>query len=405
MLSQEAVKARNRELLAADAAEHRTVFRGLPDVVSLHTTEVCNLRCVMCKRSEKLGTRHLDRATLARVCDELFPTATLAMVSGNQGEPLATDFDVVVESALRHGVKIDLVTNGTLLTPQRYAAWSEALNSVNVSLDSHVPEVYESIRVGARFAQVEAHLRGIQAVRAEHPDGVVVGLSAVVMRSNLPHLPDFVRYAARLGLDAVLFQPLRQFDKRTPEEDPMTEATAAGGGGLSGGCPDPLLGGNGTPPAIARFEREARAAAHEVGINLYFSDFGYPAVEPRPLGLKVFVPEEHGTLCGNVARKFALFSTGDVYPCCHPTDHTFGSVLRSEARVLWNGPAAQRLREAHFTRRGTAFCTGCVRAPYLGEAKRGFATGLIKQSRLGFASARNALQRRWWSQWHAASDA
>jgi len=394
-------KARNRELLAEDAAAKRTVFRGLPDVVSLHTTEVCNLRCVMCKRSEKLGLRHLDRDTLARVCDALFPTATLAMVSGNQGEPLATDFDVVVERALRHGVKIDLVTNGTLLTPQRYSAWSEALNSVNVSLDCHVPEIYERIRVGARFAQVEANLAGIQAARARRPDGVVVGLSAVVMRSNLPHLPDFVRYAARLGMDAVLFQPLRQFDKRTPEEDPMTEATAAEGGGLTGGCPHPLAGGNGTPAAIERFERESRAAALEVGMNLYFSDFGYRAVEPRPLGLKVFVPEEHGTLCGNVARKFALFSTGDVYPCCHPTDHTFGNVLREDARALWNGPAAQRLREAHFTRRGTAFCTGCVRAPYLGEAPRGFATGLVKASRLGYASIRNAVQREWWSRTRA----
>jgi radical SAM protein with 4Fe4S-binding SPASM domain len=388
-------KERNSERLADDIAAGRLVFRSLPEVVSLHTTEICNLRCIMCKRSTSPGRRSLEREALDGVLEALFPTARLAIVSGFLGEPMMAGFDPIVAAARRFGVKLELVTNGTLLTGSRYREIRDTLAAVNVSMDSHVPHVYERIRRGGRHDALLANLHGIQEERRSSRDGVVFSLSAVVMRSNMPHLPGFVRFAAGLGADAVHLQPLRQFDKRTPEEDPFPVGPPAWRRGAESGCPSPLADSRALTQAILDCERDVRSAAMESGINLYFSDFCAPPIEHRRLVRRAAIPEDNSRLCWNVGRGLAVFPTGDVYPCCHPTDHVLGNVYMQDVRSIWNDRAARRLRRAHFSGRGTAFCRGCLRAPYLRSPQLTRTSAVIRGARLALASARNACHRRW----------
>lgn len=364
-------KTDNLRQLADDLAAQRRVFRSLPDVVGLHTTDVCNLRCVMCPRAERPGRTRVPADVLARVCDELFPTARRAVFSPAHGEPLVSDFDLVMDAARRHSVRVDLVTNGTLLTPERYRHVRPALNVLNVSLDSHVPKTYEQIRVGAVFADVDARLRELTALRRSEPDDVVWSASAVVMRSNLEQLPGFVAYAARRGFDAVVLQPLRQSARRIPEEDPFQAGRRATERGRQAAAA-PVEPGR--LPAAAAVERTfvaAEAAARRHGVNLYFTDFQRPAIEVRAVRPVVELGESSPTACWSLFHNFSIQPTGDVYPCCHPTDHRLGNVIDQPAVAIWNGPAMRRLRAAHFSRRGTAFCNGCLYAPYLPAGRPG----------------------------------
>src|SRR5262249_37373109 len=95
-------KAQNSRLLREDIAAGRTFLRGLPEIVALHTTERCNLRCTMCERSISRGELQLPRARLAAICDDLFPTARKVALSGAKGEPLLADFDLVAQKAREH---------------------------------------------------------------------------------------------------------------------------------------------------------------------------------------------------------------------------------------------------------------------------------------------------------------
>ncbi len=367
-------KEENSRLLREDVAERRTVFRGRPEVIALYTTEKCNLRCTMCARALGQGELQMPRALLGEICDQLFPPAKKVACSAAAGEPLLADFDLILDKALEHGVRVDVVTNGTELTAELYRRAAPVFDHVNVSVDTSVPEVYERIRAGGSFARLEANLRAVADERRRHPDGVLLSLSAVVLRSNLPHLPELVRFAGDVGVDGVILQDLHHTPaKSTPEEDPFTEP------GLD---------------AIHAVFDEMRAVAREVGISVAFSEFGQENLFLSPVREKY--PNEllGPDLCSFVAQHIGVQPTGEVYPCCYPTDHRLGSLVDQTVDEVWNGESAQRLREAHYSRRGTLFCSGCGHAPHLPERRPARLLELLRDARLRYLHDRNPNRSR-----------
>lgn len=369
-----AQKLENSRLLREDIARRSVRFRALPEVVTLNHSDLCNLRCVMCPRNLAQGTHRLSRRVLSYIADELFPTARKLVLTTSGGDPLAADYDFLLDRALTYGVHMDAVTNGVLLTPEVYRRSRGALDHLNVSLDSHVPEVYERIRLGARFDQVIGNLRAIQAERASHPDDVLYSTSAVVMRSNLPHLAEFVRFAASLGFEAVVFQRLLHSVKPTPEEDPETHCGA---------------------DAMRESFTRAENAAREVGVNLYLTEFGLPSVLARPLRSKRPDPLLGQRLCWFMAQNFGVMYTGEVYPCCVPTDHSLGNVLYDDPVSIWNGRAAQDLRAAQMSGRGTVFCSGCLHAPHLPARKVAAVQEAVRVVRRAWHHGVGSLRQRW----------
>jgi MoaA/NifB/PqqE/SkfB family radical SAM enzyme len=363
------LKIENTQILREDLAGRRERFRALPTVVSFQTTEVCNLACIMCPRSLGPGTLRLDRAALRRVAEDLFPTAWKAILTGAAGEPLSSDFDLILDAALEFGVKMDVFTNGLLLTPELYAHARPALDQLNISLDASDPAIYEHIRAGARWERMLGVLEAIRDVRAAHPDDVILSFSAVVMRSNLQNLADFVRFSHRMGADVVVFQRLRHEVKATYDEDPLVDPGRA---------------------AAAPFVESALAAAAEIGMNVHASEIGIAPFEPRPLRPKV--PAWDGSqaeTCWALAQNFGVMHDGHVYPCCVPTDHVFGNVLWERPAAIWNGEGARALRRAHFSRRGTLFCRGCLYAAGLEPRGPEWINKWLRLGRMAWAARRN----------------
>ena len=368
-----ALKRENRRLLREDLARRATVYRGLPEVVTLNHTDLCNLRCVMCPRSQGQGKHRLGREVLEHVAQSLFPTATKVVLTTSGGEPLAADFDLLMERALAFEARIDVVTNGLLLTLPLYRRARGALDHLNVSVDCHVPEVYEAIRAGSRWSTLEANLQAVRDERHAHPDEVLYTMSAVVLRENLPHLPDFVRFAAGMGAEAVILQRLQQSILRLTEHDPERDPG---------------------PQVIARTLDLCRAAAREAGVNLYLGSLGQPEELVRPVRAKLPPEIEDRGVCWFIAQQFAVMYTGEVYPCCVPTDHCLGNVLYEDPVTIWNGPAAQALREAHVSGRGTAFCSGCEHAPFLAARPAPALQEGWRRARRGASHLLRGAQRR-----------
>ena len=339
------LKDANSALLREDIAQRREVFRALPEILSFNHTEICNLRCIMCPRYLGQGKQRLSRRTVDHVATELFPTAKKAILTAAAGEPLSADFDLLLKRALQFGVRLDVVTNGTMLRPELFRRARPVLDHLNVSVDCHIPEIYEKIRLGSRFDVVADHLRAIRDIRAAEADDVLLSVSAVVLRTNLPHLPDFVRWVKReTGADGVVFQRLRHEVKSTRDEDPQ-------------------LGSD--PEAIRRAFEPAAQAAREEGINLYLSDHHVENVIHQPMRAKVPEALVDQGACWFVLQYFGIMYSGEVYPCATQTDHCLGNLLHEDPAAIWNGKQARALRRAHWRKTGTAFCIGCEYAPHL----------------------------------------
>ena len=71
-----------------------------------------------------------------------------------------------------------------------------------VSLDGANSRVYDKIRVNGSFPVVEKNIRVLQDAVGGRPATAVTtfSLSVSVMKSNIEHLAEFVRWAAEQGL-------------------------------------------------------------------------------------------------------------------------------------------------------------------------------------------------------------
>ena len=126
--------------------------------VYIEPTNRCNLTCRTCIRNawdEPLG--RMTAVTFDKIINDLhaFPTRP-SIFFGGFGEPLSHPKIVqMVRRARQVSDKVELITNGILLTPDRAQALIEAgLNTLWVSVDGATPESYADIRLGAELPKI-----------------------------------------------------------------------------------------------------------------------------------------------------------------------------------------------------------------------------------------------------------
>ncbi len=168
-------------------------------------TNGCNLECRTCMRNtwdEPLG--RMNDATFTRIIDGLrafSPAPTVFF--GGFGEPLSHPNIVdMVARAKGLGGKVEIVTNGTLLTRDMVRGLvSVGLDMVWVSIDGATPESYSDVRLGAALPEVLANLASLrEARRAADLPRPEAGIVFVAMKRNISDLPAVVRLGRQLGV-------------------------------------------------------------------------------------------------------------------------------------------------------------------------------------------------------------
>ena len=123
--------------------------------VYVEPTNRCNLECRTCIRNswnETLG--HMDDRTFSRIVSGLRTfEGPLTLFFGGFGEPLSHPHIVDMVAAARGaGAKVELITNGTLLTERMSRDLIHAgLDMLWLSLDGATPESYGDVRLGRSF--------------------------------------------------------------------------------------------------------------------------------------------------------------------------------------------------------------------------------------------------------------
>ncbi len=121
--------------------------------IYVEPTNRCNLECRTCIRNswnEPLG--QMDDRTFSGIIAGLSAfDGPLTVFFGGFGEPLSHPYIVdMVAAAHRAGAKVELITNGTLLTERMSRHLIHAgLDLLWVSLDGSTPESYADVRLGA----------------------------------------------------------------------------------------------------------------------------------------------------------------------------------------------------------------------------------------------------------------
>ena len=178
------------------------MFTDLPKIIEIEPALTCNLRCRMCHVSyEPVEPRP---AFPAELVDKLAGLANVDVLIGSNYEPtMNKGFAQIVRSLTRHGLRLELVTNATLLAGDNLAALADAnVRVLVVSFDGARKATYEYIRRGANYEQT---IENVRAARGQLLPQTLFALNCTVTPANLDEIGESVALWDRENFDQIRF--------------------------------------------------------------------------------------------------------------------------------------------------------------------------------------------------------
>jgi radical SAM protein with 4Fe4S-binding SPASM domain len=180
-------------------------FSDFPVLSELAVTYRCNLRCRFCYAGcngteEMTGKyRELDTKALKELIRIIFEDAKVPSVSFTGGEPmLRPDIFKLVEYAHQLGMRVNLITNGTMITREVARRLKRAgLDSAQVSLEGTTKEVHDPLSgLAGSFEKTVNSIGYLNETGMHVHSNTTLNL---LNAEDTPNLPGFVKH--RLGLD------------------------------------------------------------------------------------------------------------------------------------------------------------------------------------------------------------
>jgi MoaA/NifB/PqqE/SkfB family radical SAM enzyme len=224
------------QLEIEDGGNHLRLRRPITHLakVYIEPTNACNLECRACIRNvwdEPIG--QMSGKTFDRIIEGLksFSPKT-SVFFGGFGEPLFHPNIVDMVARVKAlGTTVELITNGTLLSPEMSRQLIEAgLDMLWASLDGATPESYADVRLGAALPEVVTNLRNFRNTLALFDDVDVysakphIGIVFVAMKRNISDLPSVMRLGYELGASRFLVTHVLPYVVEMCDESLYTQA-------------------------------------------------------------------------------------------------------------------------------------------------------------------------------------
>jgi MoaA/NifB/PqqE/SkfB family radical SAM enzyme len=203
------VNPRHREIIQRQLV----VLGSPPEDVTIQYDPTCNLTCPSCRCGVYKANREesaLTKKIHDRVWTDLVQTAKRLTIAGN-GDPFASKLYRDALRAFRPednpNVRLALITNGLLLTPEMWGSIANchaAIESIHVSFNAATPDTF---RVNQRGGELEALLANLGPLsearrRGEFP---LLSLGFYVLDNNFREMRDIVEIGKKYLVDRVLF--------------------------------------------------------------------------------------------------------------------------------------------------------------------------------------------------------
>src|ERR1700735_3148890 len=214
----------NCALVERERLAGKVVVESSPSSLTIESTSICNLRCVMCPHA--IDAVHRPKHMPVEVMELLH--GAMAVVDKAQlhgiGEPLASPafWRAVENEAFHPASELSINTNLTLLNDKRLKQLMavRARLTLNVSLDAATELTYRRIR-GADFNEVIENIRRFLTARGDRKFPALY-MNMTLMRSNIEEAEAYVEVAHSQGADAVCFSHLNQYAEEVVARSKMT---------------------------------------------------------------------------------------------------------------------------------------------------------------------------------------
>lgn len=333
---------------------------GLPEVIEIEPIHTCNLRCVMCHVSyEQTSGQRLELSFLDHMDGLQGKWAKL----GSLYEPVAhPQFAKMVSGLAERGLRIDLITNGTLFTPRMIDQIKDAhFDNVTISFDGIRPQTYERIRRGADYAATLERIRAFKtAVQRSNPY-CRFQINYTVTRSNIPEISEAVSYWEGEGFDHIGFIGMvkRDDNQLVIDEsiDDQTDTLQAELGRAARTVigqrwritlSSPLFRGG-----LLANEFPGNIGVRGAGLVVSDNPEARLPISPSTFFQNGSFPGMH-VGCRSPFKFTRILYSGDVYLC-----YVFpvGNIYKKQLTEIWDGQAAEKVRRE--IRNDVRICHGC----------------------------------------------
>ena len=331
----------------------------------IEPTSKCNLNCTMCFRKTWIDEAFadMDEAVFDNTMATM-PDDVETVFFGGMGEPLFhKNIISMVKAAASKNKRVEMLTNGTLLTREMSAALLEAgLKRLWISVDSFETESYESIRQNSNFSLITQNIQKYNLERFlridEEPE---LGFAFVAMKSNLDQLGRLARFAIKHQASEINISNVIPTDEQSLDESLYNRIVSLG-----------FLSQerDGAHPKVSLPMMDMQLpGAKEAFMDIFASDSqiefnGTPLMRRRRYCK--FIEESNAFVRhdGDVSPCMALLHSGITYLENNKRiiyHHSFGNVRSERLDDIWNGEeySSFRSRVKNFEFSPCVNCGGC----------------------------------------------
>ncbi|MHA2238501.1 MAG: radical SAM protein, partial [Candidatus Hodarchaeales archaeon] len=257
------------------------------DLLWIEVTPRCNLKCVHCyvTADEFRKDPELPKEVIIRVIDDAADEGCRRL-QFTGGEPtLRADLHELINHASNTDIKkIEVFTNGTLLTEKMIKDFSDLGVTVALSIYSHKQEIHDEITQSHG-----SHRKTVNSLNLLLDYGIQVRCGIIAMKQNESELEETKNYLSRLGVITTSVDPIRPIGRGLDNTHWPSKSE------------------------LFKFRTEP---------NFYFNE-------------QTFIKNHFWNACW--FGKAAVSSSGDVLPCVFARDQVVGNVLYKRFRDILNG--------------------------------------------------------------------
>jgi len=298
----------------------------------------CNLRCRMCGFSDDrvgaLPRYDMPRALFRRLADDVFPRTNYLCLSIMTEPFMTVDFPDRLSIVREHGVPFsEIITNGTLLNERVLGqVFDAAISRFTFSIDGGTAEVFEAIRVGARFDRVLSAISLFQRMNHDRGGAMRLRINHVLSEENIDTFDAFLELLARIMPHEVTVRTVSRMSNAKIQE--RTDAAFWS--------------------KVERACVSLRKTCCASGIE----DSGF--LRDRAGIIEILTASGQRMSCRRPWDTIAIHANGDVYPCMAWSRPAIGSFVNQSFDEMWEGEALTALRREFEANQPGVDCHNCT---------------------------------------------
>ena len=159
------------------------------NIINFHLTNSCNYHCTYCfgKFPDKKELTFNDACWIVDNIARYFLKngITDGRINLAGGEPLQyPSLDILIDYINAYGIKVSVITNGSLLTEERIALWKDKVYCIGLSIDSALPETNKAIGRCCKNKTLTIK-QAVRITQAIHRNGIKLKINTVVSKLNV----------------------------------------------------------------------------------------------------------------------------------------------------------------------------------------------------------------------------